>query len=108
MNDQNKIFISNLVYSKKEDEIRELFEPFGTISSISIPPNKDNPSLSRGFAFVTFESPEAVQEALSLNGTEVDGRTMTVNVAKAREESRGGGNRGGGFGGSGGGGYRRR
>ena len=57
---------------------------------------------SKGFAFITFAAQQAAEKALALNGKEVDGRALKVNMAQEKE-SRGGGGRGGGGGGGGGG-----
>ncbi|MHB9036227.1 MAG: RNA recognition motif domain-containing protein [Armatimonadota bacterium] len=96
------LYVGNMPYSAGEDEIRGLFEPFGPIGEIRIIGDK-------GFAFVDVpeENVEAAIEAT--NGTELGGRTLTVNEARPRTERSGGGGggRGGGRGGFGGGGGRR-
>lgn len=94
------LYVGNLPYRTTEEELREMFEPFGPIGEIRVIENK-------GFGFVDLpeENVEAAIEAT--NGKELGGRTLTVNEARPREDRSGGGGRGrGGFGGSGGGGRR--
>lgn len=94
------LYVGNLPYRTTEDELREMFEPFGPIGEIRVIENK-------GFGFVDIpeENMEAAIEAT--NGKDLGGRTLTVNEAKPRTERPGGGGRGrGGFGGGGGGGRR--
>ena len=85
-----------------------MFGEYGTVQSVNIIEDRET-GRSRGFAFVEMSSNEEAQKAISaLNGKEIDGRSLTVNEAKPREEgggNRGGSGRGGGRGGSRGGGY---
>ena len=90
--EQNKVFIGNLAFRTDEEKIRELFARFGDIEDVSIPLNRET-GRPRGFAFLTFQTPEAAQEALSLDGQEVDGRNIRVNMAQSKSNSE----RGGGF-----------
>ena len=80
------IYISNLSYSVRDEGLQELFSPYGEISSARVVPDKFS-GRSRGFGFVEMPDDEAAQKAIDeLNGTEVDGREINVNVAKPREE----------------------
>lgn len=94
------LYVGNLPYRTSEDELRDMFDPFGPIGEIRIIENK-----GFGFVDVPEENMEAAIEAT--NGKELGGRTLTVNEAKPRTERPSGGGRGrGGFGGGGGGGRR--
>jgi cold-inducible RNA-binding protein len=101
----NKLYVGNLSYSTGEARLREAFEPFGALVSVSIITDRMT-GQPRGFGFVEYESADDAKRAVdSLNGQQVDGRTLNVNVARERSASprfEGGGG-GGGFGGGGGG-----
>ena len=85
----SRLYVGGLPYATTELELRGLFEPSGTISSISIVTDRDT-GLSRGFGFVEMESVEQAQVAIGrLNGTQLGGRTLTVNEAKERTASSG-------------------
>jgi len=87
-----------------EGDIMELFKSAGNVVSCNLITDKFT-SKSRGFAFVEMGSEAEAQKAITeLNGKELDGRALTVNEARPREERSGGGGRGG-FGGGGRGGY---
>ncbi len=107
-----KIFVGNLSFSMGEAELKQLFEQKGSVESVTVMRDQDT-GRSRGFAFVEMASDEAAQKAIAeLNGYSVDGRNLTVNEARPKQERRGGfgggGGRGrGGFGGGGRGGQRR-
>jgi cold-inducible RNA-binding protein len=102
-----KLFVGNLSFNTTEGEILDLFQQAGKVSSCELIVDKFT-NKSRGFAFVQFESAEDAQKAITqFNGKEVDGRALTVNEARPREERPRGGGGGGGFGGGGGGGGRR-
>ena len=98
----NKLYVGGLPYSTTEEALEQLFSEHGNVESAKVITDRDT-GRSRGFGFVEMESAGEAQKAISaLNGTDLDGRTLTVNEAKPRENrSRGGG--GGGFGGGGGG-----
>lgn len=82
-----------------------MFAEAGTVQSANIVEDRDT-GRSRGFGFVEMSSKEEAQTAIStLDGKEVDGRSLKVNEAKPRENRSGGGGGGGGYGGGGGGGY---
>jgi cold-inducible RNA-binding protein len=100
-----KLFVGNLSFNTTENDIEDAFAAHGTVSRVDLMMDRMS-GKSRGFAFVTMESPEAAQVAISaMNGAQLDGRALTVNEARPREERPSGGGGGGGFrGGSGGGG----
>jgi RNA recognition motif-containing protein len=106
-----KLYVGNLPYNTSNDDLVELFSQFGNVASAQVMMDRDT-NRSRGFAFV--EMAEGADQAISsLNGQEFQGRTLTVNEARPREDrprNGGGGGRGprGGGGGGGGGGYGRR
>lgn len=101
----SKIYVGNLSFNTTTQDLEEMFGASGTVESTNIIEDRET-GRSRGFAFVEMSSKEEAQNAISaLNGKEIDGRALTVNEAKPREEN-GGGNRGGGRGGYGGGGNR--
>ena len=110
----SKLYVGGLPYSVTNDRLQEIFSEHGTVESASVISDKFT-GQSRGFGFVEMSSSGEAQKAIdSLNGTQLDGRTLTVNEAKPKEDrgSRGnyggGGNRGGSGGGYGGGGGRDR
>jgi cold-inducible RNA-binding protein len=99
-----KLFVGNLSFETSELELQDLFAACGTVSEVNIVTDKFTQK-PRGFAFVTMATPEGAQAAIQqLSGKEVNGRALTVNEARPREERSGGG--GGYRGGGGGGGYR--
>ncbi len=108
----NKIYVGGLPYSTTEGQLQEIFAAHGAVESARVITDKFT-GRSRGFGFVEMGSDEEAQKAIeALNGTEVDGRTLTVNEARPQERRSGfggggGGGSGGGGGGSGGGGGRR-
>ena len=106
-----RIYVGNMSFSTTEESLREAFEQHGAVDDVSIVTDRDT-GRPRGFGFVEMSSNEEAQKAIdALNGTELDGRTLTVNEARPRERSGGGGGgfgrRDGGGGGGGGGGGRR-
>ena len=102
-----KLYVGNLTYNVSNNDLEVLFAPHGTVQSAQVIMDRDT-GRSKGFGFVEMGSAGEAQAAIqALNGKEVDGRTLTVNEAKPREERSGGGERrgyGGGRGGYGGGG----
>ncbi|MCC6145924.1 MAG: RNA-binding protein [Candidatus Hydrogenedentes bacterium] len=102
-----KLFVGNLSFNTSEGDILELFKQAGTVVSCDLIVDKFT-SKSRGFAFVQMGSQEEANKAVEqFNGKELDGRPLTVNEARPREE-RPRGDFGGGGGGGGGGGRDRR
>ena len=101
-----RIYVGGLPYSATESQLEQLFAASGTVTSVSVVTDRDT-GQAKGFGFVEMSTDDEAAAAISaLNGTEMGGRTLTVNEAKPREDRpRGGG--GGGYGGGGGGGGRR-
>ena len=101
----SKLYVGNLSYNATGSDLEQLFAQHGQVSSAEIIADRDT-GRSKGFGFVQMGSDAEAQAAIAaLNGQEFDGRALTVNVAKPREERpRGGG--GGGYRGGGGGGGR--
>jgi RNA recognition motif-containing protein len=102
-----KLYVGNLSYGVTDSALKELFEAHGTVQSVQIVMDRDT-GRSKGFGFVEMGSDAEAQAAIqALNDKEVDGRKLTVNEARPREDRGGGrGGFGGGRGGSGGGGGR--
>jgi RNA recognition motif-containing protein len=101
----SKLFVGNLSYSTGEAELRRAFEPMGALRSVSIITDRMT-GRPRGFGFVEFERSDDAQQAIaSLDGQQVDGRAISVNVARERERTPRFSNDGP-PGGGGGGGYR--
>jgi cold-inducible RNA-binding protein len=98
-----KIYVGNLSYEVTEEDLRLALEPFGQVESATIIKDKHS-GQSKGFGFVEMASKAEGQSAIDgLNGKELKGRTLNVNEARPRTESRGsGGGYGGGRGGYGG------
>lgn len=90
------IFVGNLSFSTVEDELRQLFAPYGQVDRVSILTDRET-GRSRGFAFVEMTNNEEGEKAIAgLNGTQVGGRTINVNEARPKAERPGGGGGGGG------------
>jgi RNA recognition motif-containing protein len=107
LNMGSKLYVGGLPYSATEQQLSETFGAHGTVASVKIIQDKFT-GQSRGFGFVEMSSDaEATAAITALNGTDMGGRTLTVNEAKPMEQRSGGGG-GGGFGGRGGGGKRDR
>ncbi len=98
------LYVGNLAFEVTNDDLREAFAQFGTVTSASVVMDRDT-GRSRGFGFV--EMSEGGDKAIeSMNGADLKGRKLTVNEARPREDRGGGGGGGGGRGGSRGGGGR--
>ena len=108
----SKLFVGNLSFNTTENDLRDTFAAHGTVVEVNLMTDRET-GRPRGFGFVTMGTPEEAEAAIgTLNGKDVDGRALTVNVAKPREERSGGGGGGGGGGrrehsGGGGGGRNR-
>jgi RNA recognition motif-containing protein len=105
------IFVGSLPFKLKEEDLKQLFEAYGEVSSVKLINDRET-GRSKGYGFVEMTDDESARQAISaLNGSEVAGRTIAVSEAEQRKPERksfgggGGGNRGGG-GGYGGGGNR--
>jgi RNA recognition motif-containing protein len=107
----SKLYVGNLSYDTNASDLEQLFSAHGTVAEATIINDRDT-GRSKGFGFVTMGSDGEAQAAIAaLNGQQHDGRALTVNEAKPREDRpRGGGGGGGGgrggYGGGGGGGGR--
>src|SRR5580704_2414454 len=100
-----KLYVGNLSYNVKNSDLETLFAQFGTVQSAQVIQDRDT-GRSKGFAFVEMGSDAEAQAAIrGLHEQEHDGRPLTVNEAKPREERGGGGGGGRGGRGGGGGGY---
>jgi len=100
----NKLFVGNLSFNTTENDLQDAFAAHGTVTETVLMMDRMT-NRPRGFGFVTMGTPEEAQKAIAaLHGAQLDGRALTVNVAKPREERPAGGR---GFGGGGSGGGRR-
>jgi RNA recognition motif-containing protein len=82
------IFVGNLAFSATEDDLRQLFEPYGVVDKINVITDRDT-GRSRGLGFVEMPESRAAQAAIQgLQGTTLAGRALTVNEAKPREPRR--------------------
>jgi cold-inducible RNA-binding protein len=104
----NKLFVGNLSFNTTENDLQDTFAAHGTVVEANLMMDRAT-GRARGFGFVTMSSPAEAQAAIAaLNGKDLDGRAITVNEARPREERSGGGGGGGrrDYGGGGGGGGR--
>ena len=103
----NKLYVGNLSYNVRDDDLQQTFAQFGTVSSAKVMMDRET-GRSKGFGFVEMGSDAEAQSAINgMNGQQMDGRALVVNEARPREERPGGfggGGRSGGGGGYGGGG----
>ena len=106
-----KLFVGNLSFNTTENDLQEAFAAHGQVVEANLMMDRMT-GRSRGFAFITYATPEEAQKAIAaMNGKQLDGRALTVNIARPKEERPPGGGRGprreygGGGGGGGGGGY---
>ena len=102
----NKLFVGNLSFDLTENDLQDAFAAYGSVTETNLMMDRMT-NRPRGFGFVTMSTPEEAQKAIAgLNGRELGGRALTVNIAQPREErgerSGGGGGRGRQFGGGGG------
>src|SRR5580692_6960372 len=102
-----KLFVGNVSFNTTENDLQDAFAAHGTVVEANLMMDRAT-GRPRGFGFVTMSTPEEAQKAIdALNGKTIDGRALTVNIARPREERPGGGGGGGGrreFRGGGGGG----
>ena len=100
----NKLYVGNLAYSVSDKDLEQLFSQYGTVQSAKVIMDRDS-GQSKGFAFVEMGSDAEAKAAIdAVNGTEIQGRALTVNEARPKEDRGGGGGGGGGYGGGRGGG----
>ena len=106
-----KLFVGNLSFNTTENDLQDAFAAHGTVVEANLMMDRMS-GRPRGFGFVTMSTPEEAEKAIqALNGATIDGRALTVNIARPREERPGGGGGGRGprreYGGGGGGGRNR-
>jgi RNA recognition motif-containing protein len=107
-----KLFVGNLSFNTTENDLHDAFAAHGTVVEANLMMDRMS-GRPRGFGFVTMSTPEEAQKAIeAMNGATLDGRNLTVNIARPKEERSGGGGGGRGprreYGGGGGGGGRNR
>ncbi len=91
----NKIFVGGLSWDTSDASLRQAFEAYGSVVEAKVISDRDT-GRSRGFGFVTFESPADAQAAIEeMDGAEIDGRAVRVNEAQDRRDGGGGGGGGG-------------
>jgi RNA recognition motif-containing protein len=89
------LYVGNLPFSTTDDELSNLFTPYGAVSSARVIKDRIT-ERSRGFGFVEMENDEEADKAIAaVNGMDVDGRSLKVSEARPRENRRGGGGHGG-------------
>jgi cold-inducible RNA-binding protein len=99
-----KLFVGNLSFKTTENDLQDAFAAHGTVLETNLMMDRMT-GRPRGFGFVTMSTPEEAQKAIdALHGADMDGRPLTVNIARPREERPAGGGGGGYRGGGGGGG----
>ena len=82
------IYVGNLTFTASEDDVRQLFEPYGTVDKVNLITDRET-GRARGFGFVDMADDRAAQSAIQgLNGKDLNGRALTVNTAKPREPRR--------------------
>jgi cold-inducible RNA-binding protein len=87
----NKLFVGNLSFETTENDLQDAFAAHGTVTETNLMMDRVS-GRPRGFGFITMSTPEEAQKAIAaLNGAQLGGRALTVNVAKPREERTGGG-----------------
>ncbi len=101
---QNQLFVGNLAFSTTKEDLEAAFAVYGPVVEVKIPLDRDTGRV-RGFAFVTFENQQSAEKALAMDGQELNGRPIRVNVAQEKKTGgTSGGGRSGGSGGRSGGG----
>ena len=86
-----KLYVGNLTYGVTDSALEQMFAPHGTVQSAQVIMDRDT-GRSKGFGFVEMGSDQEAQAAIAaMNGKEVDGRALTVNEAKPKEDRGGGG-----------------
>lgn len=93
---QNKLYVGNLSFNSTEDDITDAFSAHGTVTSVNLITDRET-GRPRGFAFVEMSTGSEAEAAMqALDGQDLGGRNLKVNVAKPRESRPGGGGGGGG------------
>ncbi len=92
-----KLYVGGLAYSVTDSQLQQLFASHGKVESAKVITDRDT-DRSRGFGFVEMSTQDEANKAIAaLNGTQLDGRSLTVNMSKPREDRQGGGGGGGGY-----------
>ena len=87
----SKLFVGNLSFETTENDLQDAFAAHGTVVEANLMTDRTT-GRPRGFGFITMGTPEEAQKAIAaLNGSQLGGRALTVNVARPREERTGGG-----------------
>lgn len=86
---QNKLYVGNFPYSVDEAQLRQMFAEYGEISELAMIMDRDT-GRPKGFGFITFATQTAAEKALELNGRDVGGRALKVNIATDKPRSNGG------------------
>lgn len=87
---QNKLYVGNLPFTATQSDVEAAFSSYGELDEVRLITDRDT-GRSRGFAFVTFSAQQDAESALEMNGKNLDGRNLTVNIAKEKTD---GGRRG--------------
>jgi len=99
-----RLFVGNLSFNTSQNQLQDAFAQHGVVVEVALMLDRET-GRSRGFAFVTMDTVESAQAAIqAMNSAQLDGRSITVNEAKPKEERPRGGGGGGGYGGGRGGG----
>src|SRR5687768_1279204 len=86
MQQEQNLFVGSLAYATNDDSLKAFFEQIGEVSNARVATDRDS-GRSRGFGFITYTDPANNQKAVDeLNGKELDGRTITVNLARPKED----------------------
>src|SRR5271155_2329452 len=94
----NKLFVGNLSFDTTENDLQDAFAAYGTVTETNLMMDRMT-NRPRGFGFVTMSTAEEAQKAIAaMNGAQLDGRALTVNIARPREDRPPGGGGGGGGG----------
>jgi RNA recognition motif-containing protein len=93
--DPMKLYVGNLPYNISDDQLEAMFTKFGQPDSARVITDRDT-GQSKGFGFVEFSNDEQAKQALTMNGTDLGGRSLKVNEARPKPEGGGGGGYGGG------------
>ena len=82
---QNKIYVGNIAFTVTEDELKEIFSKYGPLEELKLVIDRAT-GRSRGFCFITFQKQFDAEASLQLNDTDINGRKMSVSMAKEREK----------------------
>lgn len=82
---QNKIYVGNIAFTVTEDDLKEIFSKYGPLEELKLVIDRAT-GRSRGFCFITFQKQFDAEASLQLNDTDINGRKMSVSMAKEREK----------------------